>query len=538
MLVRALLALSVLAMAVLPARAGTLFTDETLQHDGLTRWFDYFVPDDLPASSVPLVLSLHGGTQNNKQMAIGASSRWLELAEEHKFIVILPNGVDAATGLSGASGSFHWNDCRMAGVAETGAEDVGFLAAVLDWAEANFQIDTERVYSTGSSNGGMMSFRLAFDLSDRIAAIGPNIAHLPDDSECGSGPANPISVINLVGTEDTLVPFAGGNVGGANRGTVLSSDATLAYWTGFLATATPPNVVPIPDINTTDESTVTMEAHCGGSEGTAIVRGVVDGGGHVIPSILFPIPPFIEDVLGQQNEDLETADAFWAFFQSQRLGGGDAACGNWCLDPGEECDDGNTSDDDRCSSTCLRTTGCPAVPWGGCTGGFAKSTIAINEKKPGKEKLKLTLKNGPGLDQSDFGDPVTGATTWDVCLFDDADSLVAGLEVDRAGDSCGSKPCWTSWKTTGFQYKDRDASSAGVSQMKLGGGLPGKTQIRVKATNGAGTLPVPIAAGLQSTTSVTVQLIGRDPVHTPRCFEATLDDIKKQDATRFKAIGN
>lgn len=49
------------------------------------------------------------------------------------------------------------------------------------------------------------------------------------------------------------------------------------------------------------------------------------------------------------------------------------------------------------------------------------------------------------------------------------------------------------------------------------------------------TLPVPIAAGLQSTTSVTVQLIGRDPVHTPLCFEATLDHIKTQDATRFKA---
>ncbi|MDG2304248.1 MAG: hypothetical protein P8R42_06250 [Candidatus Binatia bacterium] len=125
-----------------------------------------------------------------------------------------------------------------------------------------------------------------------------------------------------------------------------------------------------------------------------------------------------------------------------------------------------------------------------------------------------------------------------VCLYDDAGSLVAGMAVDRAGDFCGSKPCWAVWKPTGFQYKDCDEAPDGVSRIKLGGGLPGKTQLFVKASNGAGTLPVPIAASLPGATSATVQLIGYDPVHTPLCFEATLDDIKKQDATQFKAVGS
>jgi len=234
------------------------------------------------------------------------------------------------------------------------------------------------------------------------------------------------------------------------------------------------------------------------------------------------------------------------------------SCGDGAVQPGETCDDGNTADGDCCSSACQHEaagSACddgvvctaldtcdgagaclPGGPATTCAASWAKASLVINESKPGKEKLIAKLVSGPALAQSDFGDPATGGTAYDVCIFDDAGNLAASFLVDRAGAPCAGKPCWKANKDTGWQYQDKDAAADGVTKMKLAGGAAGKSQLQVQAANNAkkGQLAMPtgIAAALEASTSATLQVVASDA----QCFGVTVDQIKKQAADAFTGL--
>jgi hypothetical protein len=181
---------------------------------------------------------------------------------------------------------------------------------------------------------------------------------------------------------------------------------------------------------------------------------------------------------------------------------------------------------------------CPPAPDAGCTTGFAKGLLIVKELA-GKEKVIAKLLNGPATAQVDFGDPtIPGGTGYNLCIYDDASNLVAGLDVARAGDatcSGGAKECWKAIGGAppggkGYKYKDKSLAADGVLLMRLKGGEAGKAKTVVK---GMGTnLPLPIAASLTSAASVTLQLRGSD---APLCFSVTLADVKNQEADFFKA---
>lgn len=233
-----------------------------------------------------------------------------------------------------------------------------------------------------------------------------------------------------------------------------------------------------------------------------------------------------------------------------------ATCGDGTLQPGEACDDANTNDGDCCSSSCefdgagsacsdgvactaLDTcdgagTCRPGGPATTCATAWAKAKLSINETKPGKEKLTAALSGGPALAQSDFGHPDSGATVYDICLFDDGGHLAASFRVDRAGDTCAGKPCWKANKETGWKYQDKTAASDGITKMLVAGGAAGKSKIQLQAANNAKkeqlAMPTGIAAALQSATNVTLQVRASDA----QCFSVLIDEIKKQEADAFK----
>jgi cysteine-rich repeat protein len=237
-------------------------------------------------------------------------------------------------------------------------------------------------------------------------------------------------------------------------------------------------------------------------------------------------------------------------------------CGDGEIGPGEECDDGNSEDGDCCSATCLyedpgtecgdgnACTGADVCDGAGvcaaggpsstCIGGFAKATLLINEKRAGKEKVIAKLNKGPDIALADFGfqaPPLVMPTTmYSLCIFDDADNLIVELEARRLVVSeCAGKQCW-SQRGLGWLYKDKAAAYDGVQQIKLKGGPAGKTQVQVKAGNnepkGQVALPTGIAAQLTTTTNAKVQVVSTDAA----CFEAVVDQVKKQDTYLFKAI--
>lgn len=204
-----------------------------------------------------------------------------------------------------------------------------------------------------------------------------------------------------------------------------------------------------------------------------------------------------------------------------------ALCGNGVVDALEECDDGNNEDGDCCTARCEMPTGCDTN---------VGKALFFSKEKVGKEKMVAKLLKGPAITQSELGNPLAAlGTFYNLCVWDDSANLVGIYEIDRAGDQCtgGSADCWAPVGAAppdgkGYKFKDNDGASDGIQKAIFKGGDAGKSKALWK---GKGSNLPAVAAALQSTTSVTLQMHGSD---ASVCLETTLTDIKKADADFFK----
>ena len=166
----------------------------------------------------------------------------------------------------------------------------------------------------------------------------------------------------------------------------------------------------------------------------------------------------------------------------------------------------------------------------------AAASVKLDERKPGKEKLSASLKKIAGtVAQADFGDPVGSDTRFALCLYDGSDALVLDLRLDRAGDLCGSKPCWKAIKMQGYGYKDKAAQGEGVTKLVAKGGAAGKGSVSLQGRNnapkGLTDLPTGAAAALAGETSATLQVLASDGA----CFTADLTTVQKAAGGQFTA---
>jgi hypothetical protein len=194
------------------------------------------------------------------------------------------------------------------------------------------------------------------------------------------------------------------------------------------------------------------------------------------------------------------------------------------------------------TSTSTSTTTIPATcsptPLGGCVAP-TKAVLLVKETSPGNEKLKVVLKQlVPMVVQSQFGDPVAGGSQYNLCLYDDTGTLIADLNVNQAGQLCGTPPvpCWKAISTLGYKYGDKATAAEGVAKIVVKGGDPLKGKGVFKAANkvslGQANLPTGIAAQLLNDTQATVQLV----VNDGDCFGQTVTNVKKADGLLFKAL--
>jgi Matrixin len=160
--------------------------------------------------------------------------------------------------------------------------------------------------------------------------------------------------------------------------------------------------------------------------------------------------------------------------------------------------------------------------------------LTLSEKTAGKEKLEVTLaKLQPAVTQSQFGNPVTGSTTYAVCVYDAANELEATYTVARAQDTCGDAPCWSDLFAQGYKYGDQSTAADGIRKMKLIGGDAGNGNVKVIGKNTNGNWPTGLAARLQDQSSATVQFLSSDA----SCFGVALTHVKKANGTAFSATG-
>ena len=173
----------------------------TLQVDGRERsWLIHVPPKYDPQKRSPVVLIFHGGGSNAEQMIRFCGLN--EKADQQGFIAVYPRGTGRFERL------LTWNGGNCCGYAQSNkVDDVAFVRALLDDLATVANIDPKRVYATGMSNGAIMCYLLASELSDRIAAIAPVAG--PMGTEMCS-PKRPVPVIHFHGTDDQFAPFNGG----------------------------------------------------------------------------------------------------------------------------------------------------------------------------------------------------------------------------------------------------------------------------------------------------------------------------------------
>ena len=166
----------------------------------------------------------------------------------------------------------------------------------------------------------------------------------------------------------------------------------------------------------------------------------------------------------------------------------------------------------------------------------AQAQLQSNDSHPGKENLKLRwTKIATATTRASFGDPVGGSTIAALCVFNDAGAPVGELIVDRAGQTCGTKPCWKPTGKQGLAYQDKMASAAGITKIGFVGGDAGKGKASAQGKNDAAkgltSLPTGLSAALTGNTSPTIELVTSDGL----CVGAKMNRVVKDEALQYKA---
>lgn len=259
---------------------GQTLRGQTLMHDGVQRTYELYVPSTYsPDQAWPLVLNLHGYTGNGPgQMSLGMNV----VAEREGFLVAYPSAING-----------NWMNSRDS--------DVGFIDSLLDEINSAYNVDTSRVYATGLSQGGIMSYILGAERPETFAAIasvsGVRFLDSGDTlfpSDVPRVPPRALPLLHIHGTADGTVPFDGGDlVDPQFTVTFPSVQSILNEWLANNSCKLSPLVTELPDPKPDDNLTVTLlsyedcSSYTGRSnaEHTAEVQFYrINGGGHVWPT--------------------------------------------------------------------------------------------------------------------------------------------------------------------------------------------------------------------------------------------------------------
>lgn len=230
---------------------------QTLENDGLAREYIVYVPSTYDGNSqVPVMLNFHGFGGSASDHMQDADMR--PQAESDTFLLVYPQGAC----LDGFS---HWNASLPGGDNKSDVDDLGFVSALLDQLASDYNIDQERIYACGYSNGGMMSYALACYESDRVAAIG-SVSGTMIDLSSSCIPSHPTAVISLHGTSDDVLPYNGDSE-------TNSAQSAIDYWVNFNNANTSPTIE--------SDNSIEHYVYADGDSSVSIEHYKYNGGGHV-----------------------------------------------------------------------------------------------------------------------------------------------------------------------------------------------------------------------------------------------------------------
>jgi polyhydroxybutyrate depolymerase len=282
-----------------------LFYSQSISHAQIqTRSFDFdghqrnyvvYLPDNYPDTlNFPLVIYLHSYGWTAQQ---GMNYTLLhQVADTSGFIVVSPSAITNWN--SGIGDNPSWPTPNV--------NDVGFINALIDTLSSHYRIDLERIYACGYSNGGFMSYKLACQLSHRIAAIASVGGVISISTAANCNPLRTMPVLQIHGTEDPWVSINGAT--GCH-----SVDQTLSYWTNFNNCVQVDTTI-LQDLDTTDGCTVEKISYTNYANKINIIYYKIINGGHTWPSAGPAGYP-----TGNTNQDFNASVEILNFFNNYTL---------------------------------------------------------------------------------------------------------------------------------------------------------------------------------------------------------------------------
>ncbi len=255
---------------------------------------------------VPLLFHLHGGggtAEGTPELTFG---RFDELADRDGFIVVYPNAIEK-----------NWNDGRKSDDVKSWREDiddVGFIIAIIDELKTKYKIDEQRIFTTGMSNGGFMSGRLACDRADIFRGAAILTAQISKDYLPSCNPAQPLAILVMNGTEDKIVPYDGGQITilKKTRGEILSTEEFVDFWKGKNKCTAEKRMVNLPN-KLDDGTTISIKEYSGCANRGALIFYKIEGGGHTWPGGKQYLG---EKWIGKTSLEINACEVIWDYFQS------------------------------------------------------------------------------------------------------------------------------------------------------------------------------------------------------------------------------
>lgn len=290
-------------------RASGSIINDFFIHSDLRRTFKIYVPHDGGRQiSRPLVIVLHGRGGNGESMILLTRNGLNKIADEEGFVVVYPDGIE-----------MNWNDGRRDHVPDDRAhieniDDVGFISELIDKMIIEYHADPDKIFMTGISNGAIMAYRLACELSLKITAIAPVAGSMPCSLTDICTPERPVSVIAINNTSDPLVPYHGGDIrSGLTRlylGKVLSAEESVQLWVKWNGCSPIATIHDLIDMDPEDETRTTIKSYAG--DNADVVLYTVHGAGHTWPGGLQYLPARI---IGKTSRDFDANRVIWSFFK-------------------------------------------------------------------------------------------------------------------------------------------------------------------------------------------------------------------------------
>lgn len=279
----------------------------TIDVEDREREFWVYIPTQTkpPEEGWPLVFVFHGGLSNAPTMVRFCEMN--EYADTAGFVTVFPNGTGRLPTMK------TWNAGMCCGYAmREDVNDVHFVEQLLADLPQRLAIDPTRVYATGMSNGGMMSYLLGDKLADRFAAIAP-VGGTMGNPTCS--PSRPVPLMHIHGTDDQFVRWEGG-VGSRSKSKLNfhSVDHALENWIEANHAARTPTVESLP-VEVDDGTSIERFTYAAtGDDSAEVILLKVHGGGHTWPGKESRL-----ELLGPTTQNLDANQAIWEFFQRHRL---------------------------------------------------------------------------------------------------------------------------------------------------------------------------------------------------------------------------